>query len=80
MFVCLLSLKLEKWQNPDKNCKLLILTSFARYAISASGTGKDRRHFSRNLGMIVQNGGHFSECRYVLARNVLCKTSELTDV
>ena len=34
----------------------------------------------RNLGMIVQNGGHFGECRYVLASNVLCKTSELMDV
>ena len=31
--------------------------SFARYAISALGTGKDRRQFLRNLGMIVQNGG-----------------------
>ena len=45
------------------------------------GLGKDRRHFLRNLGMIVQNGGHFGECRYVLAReNVLWKTSELIDV
>ena len=49
MFVCLLSLKWEKWQNWDKNCKLVTLTSFACYAISALGTGKDRRHFLRNL-------------------------------
>ena len=32
MFVCLLSLKWGKWQNPDKNCKLVTLTSCARYA------------------------------------------------
>ena len=81
MFACLLSLNWEKWQNSDKNCKLVTMTSFARHAISALGTGKDRRHFLRNLGMIVQNGGHFGECRYVLAwKNVLWKTSELIDV
>ena len=33
MFVCLLSLKWEKWQNSDKNCKLVTLTSFTCYAI-----------------------------------------------
>ena len=33
MFVCLLSLKCEKWQSSDKKCKLVTLTSFARYAI-----------------------------------------------
>ena len=33
--VCLpLSLKWEKWQNSDKHCKLVTLTSFARYAIA----------------------------------------------
>ena len=34
MFICLLSLKWEKWQNSDKNCKLVTLTSCARYAIT----------------------------------------------
>ena len=35
--VCLsLSLKWEKWQNSDKHCKLVTLTSFARYAIANS--------------------------------------------
>ena len=36
-FVCLLwgllSLKREKWQKSDKNCKLVTLTSFSRYVI-----------------------------------------------
>ena len=33
--VCLsLSLKWEKWQNSDKHCKLVTLTSFARYTIA----------------------------------------------
>ena len=36
MFVCLLSLKWEKWQNSDKNCKLVTLMSFACYAICTS--------------------------------------------
>ena len=34
MFVCLLSLKWQKWQNSDKNGKLVTLTSFARHAIA----------------------------------------------
>ena len=34
MFICLLSLKWEKWQNSHKNCKLVTLTSSARYAIT----------------------------------------------
>ena len=33
MFICLLSLKWEKWQNSDKNYKLVTLTSSARSAI-----------------------------------------------
>ena len=33
MFVCLLLSKWEKWQNSDKNCKLVTLMSFTRYAI-----------------------------------------------
>ena len=37
MFVRLLSLKGEKWQNSDKNCKLVTMTSFTRYAIASHG-------------------------------------------
>ena len=33
MLVCLLSLELEKWQNSDKHCKLVTLTSSTSYAI-----------------------------------------------
>ena len=33
MFVCLLLSKWEKWQNSDKNFKLVTLMSFTRYAI-----------------------------------------------
>ena len=80
MFACLLSLNWEKWQNSDKNCKLVTLTSFARYAISALGTGKDRRHFLRNLGMIVQNGGHFGECRYAWSICISLKKCPLENI
>ena len=34
MFVCLLLLRWEKWQNSDKNSKLVTVTSSARYAIN----------------------------------------------
>ena len=34
MFICLLSSKWGKWQNSDKNYKLVTLTSSARYAIT----------------------------------------------
>ena len=41
-FVWLLSLKWEKWQNSDKNCKSVTLTSFARYAIETQSPPPSR--------------------------------------